>query len=355
MPVPSSDPQADESSAAAASATAAALLVAETLADEDVVKKKLGFGFYISAGWVVLISLTALLAPFLPLQKYDKTNLVPQRLDPFQKYYVAHDYDPESDLDSTKSFEYVNECQDHLEDRGGFAEGLRYCSNQVAVLGADSLGRDILSRVVWGARVSLIVGLGAVTLGMLLGGSIGIIAGYFRGRTETALMGIMDILLAFPALLLALAIVTFADNHSIPVVVAAIGLVGIPPVARLIRANTLVYSQREFVLAARTLGASNKRVIVREVLPNVALPGVSFAVIGIAIAIVAEGGLAFLGLSVDPPTPTWGGMINDGRNFLEDAPHITFVPAAVMVITVLALNFAGDRLRSLFDVKEGAL
>jgi peptide/nickel transport system permease protein len=322
---------------------------------DEIVKKRLGVGFWIALSWVALVTLGAIFADVLPLQEYDKTNRVPPRMGLFQTYYVAHDYDPESDLDQTKSFQYIDECEDRLEQTGGEAAGLRYCTEQVAVLGGDTLGRDILSRIVYGARVSLTVGLGAVVLGMFLGGSIGVIAGYFRGKVETVLMGIMDILLAFPALLLALAIVTFMASNSTITVTLAIGLVAIPPVARLIRANTLVYAQREFVLAARALGASNLRVILREVLPNVALPGFSFAVIGIAVAIVAEGGLAYLGISVAPPTPTWGGMINDGRNALNDAPHITFVPSAFMVLTVLALNFAGDRLRSLFDVKEGAL
>lgn len=348
MNVPSSDE-------AAGGAPDSAAGLPDAGSPDDIVKKKLGLGFWIAAGWVILISLAAFLAPFLPLQEYDKTSRVPPKLGPLQTYYVANNYDPANDLNQPRPFQFIDQCQERITDLGGEVPGERFCTQQVAILGSDSLGRDIFSRIIYGARVSLQVGLGAVMLGMFVGGTIGIIAGYFRGRIETVLMGIMDILLAFPALLLALAIVTFTEKKTTLVVVFAIGLIGIPPVARLIRANTLVYAQREFVLAARTLGASNARVILREVLPNVALPGMSFAVIGVAVAIVAEGGLAFLGLSVQPPLPTWGGMINDGRASLEDAPHITFIPSMVMVATVLALNFAGDRLRSLFDVKEGAL
>jgi peptide/nickel transport system permease protein len=131
--------------------------------------------------------------------------------------------------------------------------------------------------------------------------------------------------------------------------------VSIAPVARLVRANTLVFSQREFVTAARSLGAGNVRIMVREVMPNVVFPVMSFSVIAVAVAIVAEGGLAFIGLSVQPPRPTWGGMISDGRNFLEDAPWISLAPCFVMFLTVLSLNLAGDRLREFFDIREGAL
>jgi peptide/nickel transport system permease protein len=132
-------------------------------------------------------------------------------------------------------------------------------------------------------------------------------------------------------------------------------VVSIAPVARLVRANTLVYSQREFVIAARSLGATDGRIIIREVMPNVIFPVMSFSVIAVAVAIVAEGGLAFLGLSVPPPTPTWGGMIADGRAFIADAWWISLMPCMVLFLTVLALNLAGDRLREFFDIREGAL
>jgi peptide/nickel transport system permease protein len=220
-------------------------------------------------------------------------------------------------------------------------------------LGTDQLGRDILARTVYGARISLIVGFSAVAFGLIFGGALGIVAGFFRGKLEIFIMGAMDVLLAFPALILALAIVTFM-GQSLRNVVLAIGILSIAPIARIIRASTLVVAQREFVLAARTLGAKNSRIIFREVLPNVLLPALSFSLIGVAVAIVAEGALAFLGLSVAPPTPTWGGMINEGRVLLEKSPHISFVPSGAMLLTVLSLNFAGDRLRSFFDARDGS-
>jgi len=273
------------------------------------VKKTLGLGFWIASSWVGLVTLLAILAPWLPIK------------DPNFQDYTALKQGPSSTY----------------------------------WLGTDDLGRDMLSRLIWGARVSLTVGVTAILFGLLIGVTVGVIAGFFKGRTESALMGAMDVLLAFPALLLALAIITFTDNHSVWNISLAIGIVSIAPIARLVRASTLVFTEREFVLASRTLGAGNWRIIVKEILPNVMLPVLSFAIIGVAIAIVAEGGLAFLGLSVPPPQATWGSMINEGRNFLATNPMISLIPCFVMFLTVLSLNLAGDRVREYFDVKEGGL
>jgi peptide/nickel transport system permease protein len=278
------------------------------IAAEDLVKKRLGPLFWIAVGWFALVALLALLAPILPLQ------------------------DPKT----TSSCVRCSASPEHW-------------------FGTDTLGRDIFARVVWGGRVSLAVGFASVAFGIAIGGTLGVIAGYFKGRIEAVIMWAMDVLLAFPALLLALVIVTFRDSRDVGNIILAIGIVAIPPIARLVRASTLVHSQREYVTAARALGASNARIIWREVVPNVALPVLSFSIIGVAVAIVAEGGLAFLGLSVPPPTPTWGGMINDGRAVLDRDPFISLIPCAVMFLTVLALNLAGDRVREYFDVKEVGL
>ena len=222
------------------------------------------------------------------------------------------------------------------------------------LLGTDALGRDTLSRIIYGARVSIIVGFGSIFVGTVVGGFLGVVAGFFRGKSETFIMGLMDVLLAFPALVLALALVTFL-GQSLNNVLLAISILAVAPIARLIRSATLAGSQREFVLAARSLGAKNFRIIVREILPVVILPVMSFSLIGVAVAVVAEGALAFLGLSVPAPTPTWGGMITDGRVYLQNDPWIAFIPSLVLFFTVLALNFAGDTLRTRFDVREGAL
>jgi peptide/nickel transport system permease protein len=286
---------------------------------DDKVRRKLGPAFWVAVSWLSFIVLIAILAPVLPFQ------------------------DPNAI--STDALPGATPSSAHW-------------------LGTDSLGRDQLARIAYGARVSLPIGVTAILFGLIVGGTIGLIAGYFKKRTETVLMTAMDVLLAFPALLLAIAIITFTEGrnllwvqlgHSVPTIAFAIGIVSIAPIARLVRASTLTFSEREFVLAARTLGASNRRILVREILPNVMLPVLSFAIIGVAIAIVAEAGLAFLGLSVALPTATWGGMINDGRNFLQTAPLISLMPCLVLFLTVLSLNLAGDRVREYFDVKEGAL
>jgi peptide/nickel transport system permease protein len=224
-------------------------------------------------------------------------------------------------------------------------------------LGTDSLGRDQLSRLVWGARVSLPVGFASITLGLLAGSTIGLLAGYLKGRVDATLMAVMDIILAFPALLLALSLVTFLGRKDVPTISLAIGVIGIPGLARLVRANTLSFREREFVLAARTLGASHGRIIVREVLPNVIPPVISFAVIGVAIAIVAETALAFVGVSIPPPQATWGGMISMAANGdgIKDHPFQVFLPCSVLVITTMALYLIGDRLGQFFNVKESAL
>jgi peptide/nickel transport system permease protein len=222
----------------------------------------------------------------------------------------------------------------------------------------------MLSRIIFGARVSLFVGISAVVIGLAIGAPIGIIAGYFknqwRGAVDIGLMSVTYVFLAFPPLLLALLVVTMTEERfggrNPLVIIIALVIVGIPPIAVIVRASTLTFTQREFVLAARTIGASHVRVIVKEVFPNVILPITSFAFIGVAIAITAEGALAFLGLSVQPPTPTWGGMINEGRTALDQGfiwPSLT--PCIVMFLTILSMNLAGDRMREYFDVKEGAL
>ncbi len=189
----------------------------------------------------------------------------------------------------------------------------------------------------------------------MIGGSIGIIAGYYRGRVESSLMALMDILLAFPSLVLALSLIT-ALGQNLRDVTIAIAILAIAPIARIIRANTLTFAQREFVLAARSLGAKNGRIIWREILPNVLPPAASFALLGVAVAIVGEGALAFLGLSVPPPTPSWGSSIAAGQTVLQQGDiWVAMVPAIAMLLTVLSLNLAGDALRKRFEVKEGAL
>lgn len=222
------------------------------------------------------------------------------------------------------------------------------------LLGTDNLGRDMLSRVIYGARTSLIVGVCAPFLGFLVGGAIGMSAGYFRGKVDLLAVGFIDILLAFPALVLALTFTAYL-GQSLFNVTLALGILSIPAAARVSRANTLAWANRDFVLAARTIGASNWRILTREILPNLLPPMFAFWLVAISVIIVAEGALSFLGLGIPAPQPSWGGMIADGREALDVAPHTALIPAAVMFVTVLSLNFVGDIVRNLVDPRRSAL
>lgn len=207
-----------------------------------------------------------------------------------------------------------------------------------------------------GARISLIVGFSAISFGFLVGGTLGIIAGYFRGWLDKIISFTFIVLLSFPSLVLAI-MLTALLNRSLFTISMILGILSIAPVGRLARASTLQFSDREFVLAARQIGASDSRIILRELLPNVVIPMSALALLGMAVAIVAEGGLAFLGLSVSQGI-TWGSLIqigSDSATTLENAPWIAFFPILLLFLTVLSLNFAGDRLRSHLDVKESSL
>jgi peptide/nickel transport system permease protein len=221
-------------------------------------------------------------------------------------------------------------------------------------LGTDQLGRDMLARVIYGARVSLTVAFGTALIAAAFGILLGLPAGYFRGRTEALLMGAADIGLAFPAIILILLVAAYAGAGVVNLILV-LGILGIPIYMRIARAVTLTFAQREFVVAARALGASHLRIMRRELLPNVALPVAVVAVIGMSRVIVIEGILSFLGLSVAPPTPSWGNMIALGMSEIAFHPHISFVPSAFMVITIFALNSVGNALRRMTDLREGLL
>jgi peptide/nickel transport system permease protein len=282
--------------------------------DRDVVEaserraRRLGPVFWIAIGWVIFVFAVAIFADVLPL---------PSPTD-----------------------------MDMLEKRAplSFAHWL----------GTDGLGRDELSRVIYGARISLVVGICAPIIGLVIGGALGMLAGYFRGRFESLVVGSMDVLLAFPPLILALAVTAYL-GQSIPNLTFILGLLSVPAFMRVARAATLTLARREFVIAAQALGATHARILLRELLPNVMLPLLAFFLLGVAVIIVAEGALSFLGLGVPPPISSWGSMIGEGRQSLEMAPRLAFIPAIAMFVTVLSFNLVGDTLRALTDPRQGAL
>ena len=276
--------------------------------DDAPVRRRLGVGFWLSMLWLVVMAFVALFAPLLPIA--DPTEV-------------------------------------------GFG-GARESPSFDAWFGTDALGRDVFSRTMHGARISLAVGGFAIVFGMVVGGALGILAGYFRGRLDQAVGFVFFVLLSFPALVLAI-LITATLERSLLVVSLTIGILAVAPVGLLSRASTLVYAEREFVAAARVLGAKHGRIIVRELLPNVVIPMGALTLLGMALAVVAEGSLAFLGLSVEGDNAiSWGKMIVDGAGIrdLQNSTHVAMLPVVVMFVTVLALNFAGDRIRQYYDVKE---
>jgi len=215
--------------------------------------------------------------------------------------------------------------------------------------GTDELGRDILSRVIYGSRISMLVGSSVVAVSLALGLIIGSIAGYYGGRLDRFVnVVVMNAFLSFPGILIAIAFVAFR-GPGIFNLVLALSLGGWVGYARLVRAQVLVAREREFVEAARALGATDLRVIVRHILPNIIQPVVVQAAIGMAGAILAEATMSFLGLGVPPPTASWGAMLNDGRAHLFDAPHLVIFPALAVMLAVLSFNFIGDAMRDYLD------
>jgi peptide/nickel transport system permease protein len=283
-------------------------------------RKKLGFGAWLAIGWLVTISALAILAPILPIKDRN------------------------------------------AQDVSCLVNGVPKGPSSTHPLGCDGIGRDLLSLNIWGARSSLVIGVGAVLFGFIVGGAFGLAAGYYRGRRDTVITSGFDVMLAFPQIVLAILLVTvLASGENVTAtrrefaIILAIGIVSVPVLGRITRANALSWSQREFVLAARAQGAKNQRIMWREVLPNVLPAMFSIALLGIAVAIVAEGGLSIFGLGTQLPTPSWGNIISQGVRNLERAPHVVLGASMFIFFTVLSLNFLGDVVRDYFDVRESLL
>ncbi|HEY3830690.1 MAG TPA: ABC transporter permease [Acidimicrobiia bacterium] len=301
----------------------------EPVVVEQAPSRKFGIGAWLASIWLVGLAIAALIVPFTSL---------------------------------TTNPKYPN-----LADVGPFKSGAH-------IFGVDAIGRDQLSLLLWGARSSLILGVGAIAIGMIVGGFLGLAAGYIGGRTDTLIAGVFNVLLAIPQLVLALALVTALSNDQphisgtsvsftpvsparrLIVLIIALGIVSIPVLGRITRANALTWAQREFVLAARAQGAKSLSIMIREVLPNVLPAMFSIALLGVGVVIVAEGGLAVLGVGVHDPSVSWGVLIAGNRSAISTGyAYLLMEPVVFIFLTVLSLNYLGDVIRARFEFRDSAL
>jgi peptide/nickel transport system permease protein len=269
----------------------------------------MGVLFWLSVAWVVFISVGGFIAGLLPLE------------DPIN-----------GDLDKI----------------------YRPMFSDDALLGTDSNGRDLLSRVMHGAGVSLKLAYIAPFFSLFFGLCLGISAGYFRGRVDTIISIFIDSILAFPNIVAIIALLFYLGATPLNMILV-FSFFGIPLDTRVARANAIMFAERDFVMAARAQGASHLRIMFRELLPNVVVPLLSLVIFHMAIIIVIDGVLSFLGVGIPPPTPTWGKMIADGFEDISREPQAAFVPSAAMFLTILSMNMIGDRLRQLTDVKASSV
>ncbi len=284
-------------------------------------RKPWGVPFWLAAAWLVVLTLASIFSPVLPIRKTDNPDFL------LGAAVGAGDW--------TSSF-----TRNHL-------------------LGVDDSGNDLLAYALKGARVSLMVGFGTVFLAFLVGGWAGMLAGYFRGRLDSILVFGTNAILSIPPLLFLLLLVSVLSAGSGGVslwkFIATLGSLSIPITFRVVRAATLQQASREYVVAARSMGAKTRRVLVREILPNVIKPALAYSLVAVGSVMVIEGGLSFLGAGLSGSTISWGKMLQIGAGLskLKAAPNTTFVPAAFLFLTVLSLNFIGDKFRERLEVKQG--
>jgi peptide/nickel transport system permease protein len=271
-------------------------------------KRPMGWFFWLCLGWLGLVVAAAVAADWLPLIDPLATDFINTSVGPNGRFWF----------------------------------------------GTDALGRDIFSRVVFGSRVSLIIGVAVPAISLTIGLFVGLIAGYYRGWLEHVILFYVNVTLAFPGLVLLLVVLAVVGADLL-VLILLFGIYGNGGAIRIARANTLTFVERDFVAAARAMGASDFRIIVQELLPNVAMPLISIALLAVSGLIVFEGALSFLGLSIPPPAPTWGNMIAQGMSDLTTHPWVWGFPAGALFLTVLALNFVGDVVRGRLDARESAL
>ena len=219
------------------------------------------------------------------------------------------------------------------------------------LMGFDHVGRDLFSRVIYGSRVALIVGLGASSIAVIIGVIVGVTAGYFSGWPDSLLSRLTDTLMAFPIIALLILLASIV-GPSLVTTVVVIGVTSWAIYARVVRAQVLSLKRREFVVAALAIGASDRRIIFRHILPNVLAPVIVLVTLGVGTIIILEAALSFLGLGIQPPTPSWGGTLSDGRAFILLFPHIAMAPGIMIVLTVLAFNLLGDGLRDALDPRQ---
>ena len=289
-------------------------------------KSRPGWIFWLSVGWLTVVVAAAATAGWWALPAFD-----------------AMDWDHPAAAPGTHSDSAT------LQNAGKPEKG-----THTYWLGTDTMGRDVAARLIYGARVSLAVGMLSPCIGFFLGGILGCLAGYFRGRLEAVIVAAMDVILAFPGIVLLLAI-TFYLGPSLRNLVIALGFLTIPAFSRVARAKTLTLRDLEFVQAARLTGAGNLSILIHEIIPNVIAPMTAYVLLVVSFMIMAEGALSFLGLGIPAPTPSWGGMIAEGKEVLEEAPHVSMIPAGVMFLTVMSFNLIGDSLRRLAEKRTSQL